>query len=224
MARTTFSGPVASLNGFEGPFTATQVVFQSNNANSITMDAPNSLAASYTFLLPPNDGTNGQVLTTDGNGVTTWTTNGAGTVTSIATAGTVNGLTLTGGTITSSGTITLGGTLDLSSPPAIGASAAAAGTFTTLTANTSLTMADAANIVVNTTTGTKIGTATSQKIGFFNQAPVVQPAGTGTVTGFTAGSGTAVLDDSTFTGNTGSAAYTIGDIVKALKDLGLLAA
>jgi hypothetical protein len=36
---------------------------------------------------------------------------GSGTVTSIATAGTVNGITLTGGTITTTGTITLGGTL-----------------------------------------------------------------------------------------------------------------
>jgi len=35
----------------------------------------------------------------------------AGTVTSVATTGSVNGITLTGGTITSSGTITLGGTL-----------------------------------------------------------------------------------------------------------------
>ena len=35
----------------------------------------------------------------------------AGTVTSVATTGTVNGITLTGGTITSTGTITLGGTL-----------------------------------------------------------------------------------------------------------------
>ena len=36
---------------------------------------------------------------------------GSGTVTSVATAGTVNGITLTGGTITTTGTITLGGTL-----------------------------------------------------------------------------------------------------------------
>lgn len=223
MARTTFSGPVVSQNGFEGPFTATQVAFQSNNANSITMDAPTGLAASYTFILPPNDGTSGQVLTTDGSGVTTWTTNGVGTVTSVGGTGTVNGLTLTG-TVTSSGSLTLGGTLDLSAPPAIGGGTPAAGTFSTLTANTSLTMADAANIVVNATTGTKIGTATSQKLGFFNATPVIQPATTGTVTGFTAGAGTAVLDDSTFTGNTGAAAYTIGDIVRALKGLGLLAA
>ena len=40
-----------------------------------------------------------------------YTTPTTGTVTSVATAGTVNGLTLTGGPITTTGTITLGGTL-----------------------------------------------------------------------------------------------------------------
>jgi len=65
---------------------------------------------------------------------------------------------------------------------------------------------------------------TDSTLGFFGATPVAQPDTTGTTTGFTAGSGTAVLDDSTFTGDTGSTAYTIGDVVKALKDLGLLAA
>ena len=60
---------------------------------------------------------------------------GVGTVTSVAGTGTVNGLTLTG-TVTSSGSLTLGGTLDLSSPPAIGGTAAAAVTGTTITAST----------------------------------------------------------------------------------------
>ena len=68
-----------------------------------------------------------------------------------------------------------------------------------------------------------IGSAATDTVGFYGVTKVVQPATTGTVTGFTAGSGTAAKDDSTYTGNTGSTAYTVGDIVKALKDLGLLA-
>ena len=103
MANTTFTGPVISLNGFAAT---------SNNGNTVSFAAPGSLAASYTITLPPNDGTNGQVLTTDGNGVTTWTTNGAGTVTSVGGTGSVNGLTLTG-TVTSSGSLTLGGNFAL---------------------------------------------------------------------------------------------------------------
>jgi hypothetical protein len=39
-----------------------------------------------------------------------------------------------------------------------------------------------------------------------------------------AGTGTAVLAGSTFTGASGSSTYTIGDIVTALKALGLLTA
>ena len=38
-----------------------------------------------------------------------------------------------------------------------------------------LHLADAGDITVGTTTGTKIGTATTQKIGFYNATPVVQP-------------------------------------------------
>jgi hypothetical protein len=86
-----------------------------------------------------------------------------------------------------------------------------------------LTIADAGNIVLATGTGTKIGTATSQKLGFYNAAPVAQYSTVGTTTGFTAGSGSAVLADSTFTGDSGATAYTIGDVVRALKTLGLLA-
>jgi hypothetical protein len=108
MALTTFSGPVKSDNGFIGAFTSTEVRLQSDNSNEITLDAPNGLAASYSLILPPNDGSAGQVLTTDGSGVTTWTTNGSGTVTSVNGTGTVNGLSLSG-TVTSSGDLTLGG-------------------------------------------------------------------------------------------------------------------
>lgn len=77
--------------------------------------------------------------------------------------------------------------------------------------------------VMNATNGMKVGTAATQKIGFWNATPVAQPSGTGETLGFTAGSGTGVNDDSTFTGNIGSTAYRINDIVKALKQIGALA-
>jgi len=68
-----------------------------------------------------------------------------------------------------------GGSLILSTFTTAGAGTA--GTLTTrLTLDTSglLTFADAVNMAFNTTTGTKIGTATGQKIGFWNATPVVQ--------------------------------------------------
>lgn len=43
----------------------------------------------------------------------------------------------------------------------------------------SIRMTDAKNIILTTTTGTKIGTATTQKLGFWNAAPIVQPTVTG---------------------------------------------
>jgi hypothetical protein len=39
-----------------------------------------------------------------------------------------------------------------------------------------LTITDATDIIIGTTTGTKLGTATTQKIGFFNATPVAQQA------------------------------------------------
>ena len=45
-----------------------------------------------------------------------------------------------------------------------------------------LTFADAVNLAFNTTTGTKIGTATTQKIGFYNATPVVQPTAIANIT------------------------------------------
>ena len=44
--------------------------------------------------------------------------------------------------------------------------------------STALTVTDAVNIVLGSTIGTKIGTATTQKLAFFNAAPIVQPVGT----------------------------------------------
>ncbi len=41
-----------------------------------------------------------------------------------------------------------------------------------------MTIADAINVILNSTTGTKIGTATTQKLAFFNSTPIVQPSNT----------------------------------------------
>ena len=60
------------------------------------------------------------------------------------------------------------------------------------------------------------------KLGFYGTTAIAKPSSTGETTGFTAGSGTAVNDDSTFTGNVGSMAYRLSDIVKHLKNLGLI--
>lgn len=83
--------------------------------------------------------------------------------------------------------------------------------------STALTHAEALNMVFGTTTGTKIGTATSQKIGFWNATPIVQPT-TG-VAGATlvSNGGTALTSTDTFDG------YTLQQVVKALRNEGLLA-
>lgn len=81
-----------------------------------------------------------------------------------------------------------------------------------------VTLVDAANVVVGTSTGTKIGTATSQKIGFWNAAPIVQPTtGVAAATVAATGAGDVVAASTTFDG------YTIPQIVKAMRNAGLLA-
>ena len=96
--------------------------------------------------------------------------------------------------------------------------------ISTITSATITNLTVGTSIISNASGGVKIGTAITQKLGFYDAAPVAQQATTGTTTGFTAGSGTAAKDDSTYTGGSGTKAYTVGDIVLALKNLGLLAA
>jgi len=71
--------------------------------------------------------------------------------------------------------------------------------------------------------GAIVGNDPANPVGFYGEAGIAQYSTTGTTTGFTAGSGTASKSDSTFTGDVGTKAYTVGDIVKALKQLGLIA-
>jgi len=60
---------------------------------------------------------------------------------------------------------------------AVTAGAWAASKVCTLDASKVATLPEACNLATGTTTGTKIGTAVSQKLGFWNATPIVQPAG-----------------------------------------------
>jgi hypothetical protein len=64
---------------------------------------------------------------------------------------------------------------------------------------------EANDIAVGTTTGTKIGTATTQKLGFYNKTPVVQP--------------TAIADAT----NGQSTQDRLNDLLAAMRTLGLIA-
>lgn len=82
---------------------------------------------------------------------------------------------------------------------------------------TSVQLADNGNFTGTTTNGMKIMTATNQKLAFWNATPIVQPTtsvGSATVVG---GGGTNVTTTDTFDG------YTIAQVVKALRNTGLLA-
>jgi hypothetical protein len=76
---------------------------------------------------------------------------------------------------------------------------------------------EANDIAVGTTTGTKIGTAASQKLAFWDQTPVVQPTTSISEAAFVANSGGSIHPSSTFGG------YTIAQIAQALIDVGILA-
>lgn len=60
-------------------------------------------------------------------------------------------------------------------------------------------------------------------LGFYNATAVAQQNGTGNTTTVAAGSTTSVFTNTTFSGGVGSTGYTIGDVVKAMKNYGLLA-
>jgi hypothetical protein len=61
-----------------------------------------------------------------------------------------------------------------------------------------LQITNARNVVLGTTTGTKFGTATDQKLGFYNATPVVQPTAVADIT-TTATAGTLPTPDGTVT-------------------------
>lgn len=82
---------------------------------------------------------------------------------------------------------------------------------------TALIKLAAGNVLLDTTTGTKWGTAASEKQAWWNATPIVQPTTAIAAATFVANTSGIVDDSATFDG------YTIGQVVKALRTEGLLA-
>lgn len=115
----------------------------------VAIQAPTTLASSYTLTLPVDDGSLGQALITDGNGVLSWSTFVVGDVVGPASAtdsavptfnGTTgkliknnSGVTIASGVVTASG---FGGPLN----GAVGGATPAAGAFTTLSTTSTITV------------------------------------------------------------------------------------
>ena len=77
---------------------------------------------------------------------------------------------------------------------------------------------DGRNIQLGKGTGTKIGTETTQKLGFFNKTPVIQQTTTSQTAATFSSNGSGITNDAaTWDG------YTVGDIVAILKAFGLIA-
>jgi len=151
------------LGDGEGLGNSTSIIIDDITSNIEIISSTITINGAYT--LTTSDGNAGEILTTDGAGSATWQPNtpavgsitglGTGVATFLATPSSAN---LLAAVTDETGT----GALMFATSPTI---------------TTSLVMADAANFVFNTTTGTKIGTGLTQKLAFYNSTPIVQPTG-----------------------------------------------
>ena len=168
-------------------------------------------------------------------------------------AGVVTGVTLTDGTFTSTAGIAAGTNLTASAllTATDGTNTlqfnAAAGTFSGTDATTNIISMDVnvpnfsvtdgtdtitvtpASVAMVDANGTSSVTAAllsmqaTSTVGFYGAAPVAQHSSTGDVTGFAANTSGIVDGTAAVVGASGATAYTMGDIVTALKAYGLMA-
>jgi hypothetical protein len=85
--------------------------------------------------------------------------------------------------------------------------------------NTQTTMVNERNVPPD---GAQLGSSAAALIGIWGATPVAQSSPAANVHTVAAGSVTNVFVNTTFDGSIGSTAYTVGDIVAALKLLGVL--
>lgn len=120
-------------------------------------------------------------------------------------------------------TITTAATVAITGAPSAGANATITNSFAlwvqggtvrfdaNLSMNSTFILNDGFNIIVGSSTGAKIGTATTQKLGFWNATPIVQPSGYGTPTG--------ASQTANFPGASATLAQTSAQLAQLLTDL-----
>ena len=108
---TTALATTAALTA--GSYLTSGGTFNGSTARTFAVDATDANTASKVVARDASGNFAAGTITAALQGTASWATNlvGGNGVTSVATAGTVSGITLTGGTITSTGTITLGGSI-----------------------------------------------------------------------------------------------------------------
>lgn len=100
-----------------------------------------------------------------------------------------------------------------------------------LTLEGEVTVEDAKDIVLGTSTGTKIGTAVGQKIGFYGTTPIVQPASAGqadqgamtaTLTGVDTGTDMTAAQAATIVADLAALDTLLTEIRTALVNVGIM--
>ena len=168
------------------------IIFNGGTSGTITLQS-SAVAGNWSLTFPTGAGSSGQILSTNGSGVTSWINTGSGTVTSVTC-----GSGLTGGTITTTGTCAADtGTSGAKIPLLNGAN--------TWSAKQSLTSTDSL-AMANGTTGQRPGSpaagdtrynSTLNGLEFYNgttwivigQQPTVQRFTSGTAQTYTATTG-----------------------------------
>jgi len=82
------TGTIAAGALTSGATSVSSLILRDGDTNKVTIQTPADVTADYVLTLPPNDGGSGEVLTTNGSGVLTWTAvSASGAVTSMAAFG-----------------------------------------------------------------------------------------------------------------------------------------
>lgn len=157
-AGTLWLGQVGSISG--------KLSLSGSSSNQSIIQVPAALSASTIFQLPSNNGTNGYILTTDGNGITSWSAASSSSTITVGTTTIASGTntrilydnsgTLGEYTLTGSGTVVAMQTNPSLITPTLGVASATTinkVTFTTPATGSTLTIADG-----KTLTASKSGT------------------------------------------------------------------